>query len=309
MPPAIIGGAIAAVGTIGGAVLANKGASKAAQATTDAAKIGSDALTVNYDKSAAALQPWQQQGLQANSLLNSSLGIGGTSFQPQLQPQTGGYTFPTGEQYGQPANDMGYQNAGNFQNQNGLTNDMAYTPGQVGYDANSTGFGQPYGVPQQYQGPMQTAQNTVGQPAGQPQAGGPSPWANAFGNWLANSDYGFQFANGSNAVNSGYAGAGTLQSGAAMKGLEKYRQGLQQGYRGEYNALLGNQQGLGFGAASAQAGVSQNLGNNLANIAVNQGDNLANAALVKSQNTGNAINGLATIGAGIFGQSKYAKGY
>jgi hypothetical protein len=142
------------------------------------------------------------------------------------------------------------------------------------------------------------------QPAQQPNqtTGGPSPYANAFGNWLANSDYGFQFSQGTNAVNSGYAGAGTLQSGAAMKGLEKFRQNLQQGYRGEYNALLGNQQSLGYGAASAQAGVSQNMGNSLANVYQNQGENLANAALVRSANTGTAINSLATIGAGILGR-------
>ena len=292
MPPAIIGGVIAATAAVGSAVIANKGASNAAKATTQAADTAANAVTVNYDKSAAALAPWQQQGLQANSLLNSGLGIGGTSFQPQLQPQ-GAYGLPTGEAamygqqvgYQQPGNGMGYANV----------NDLFYSPAEVGFD----GGGQQYpGFNPQMQ---QTPQNTVGTMAA-PANGAPSPYANAFGNWLANSDYGFQFANGSNTVNSGYAGNGTLQSGAAMKGLEKYRQNLQQGYRGEYNALLGNQQQLGYGAASAQAGVSQNMGNSLANIYTAQGDNLANAALVKSQNTGNAFNSLGTIGAGIFGR-------
>src|SRR5688500_13639118 len=35
----------------------------------------------------------------------------------------------------------------------------------------------------------------------------------AFQNCLQNSDYGFQFGEGANAVNSGHAGQGTLQSG------------------------------------------------------------------------------------------------
>lgn len=287
MPPAIIGGAIAAVGAVGSAVLANKGASAAAKATTDAATTSANAIKDNYGASAAVLQPWQTQGLQANSLLNSGLGIGGTAYQQQAPPQ------PQSLPYGEGAMAQPY------------TQDMGYSPNQVGYNE-TTGQAYPnFGG--QFALPQQTAQNTVGTIAAPMPNGAPSAYGNAFGNWLANSDYGFQFAQGSNAVNSGYAGSGVLQSGAAMKGLEKYRQNLQQGYRGEYNALLSNQQGIGFGAASAQAGVSQGLGNSLSNIYTAQGDNLANAALIKSQNTGTAINSLATIGAGIFGQSKYAK--
>jgi len=121
-----------------------------------------------------------------------------------------------------------------------------------------------------------------------------------FKNYIANSDYGFQFGQGANKVNSGYAGAGTLQSGAAMKGLEDYRQNLQQGYRGEYIGALGNQQSLGLTAAQAQAGVGGNAANSLANIYQNKGDNLANAALASGQNGANLANSLGTIGAGIF---------
>lgn len=101
----------------------------------------------------------------------------------------------------------------------------------------------------------------------------------AFGNYIKNSDYGFQFGNGSNALNSGYAASGTLQSGAAMKGLEGYRQNLQAGYRGEFMNALGNQQGLGLGAASAQAGVGQNFTNTIAANNANGASVKANAAL------------------------------
>lgn len=115
----------------------------------------------------------------------------------------------------------------------------------------------------------------------------------AFRRFIQNSDYGFQFGEGANRVNSGYAGAGTLKSGAAMRALEDYRQNLQQGYRGEYLSGLANQQGVGFGAASAQAGVSQNLGNSLANVYANQGANNANAILSRGgSGIGNALSGL-----------------
>lgn len=115
----------------------------------------------------------------------------------------------------------------------------------------------------------------------------------AFRRFIENSDYGFQFGQGANAVNSGYAGAGAVKSGAAQLALEDYRQNLQQGYRGEFLTGLGNQQGVGFGAASAQAGVSQNLGNSLSNIYMQQGANNANAALARGQNSfGNTLAGI-----------------
>lgn len=52
-------------------------------------------------------------------------------------------------------------------------------------------------------------------------------YQSAFGDFIKNSDYGFQLHTGGNAINSNYAGAGTLQSGAAMRDLERFRQDLQ----------------------------------------------------------------------------------
>jgi hypothetical protein len=278
MPAAVIGGAIAAVGAVGSAVVSSRGASAAANATTQAADQAAQVTRETYNQSAQALAPWQQQGLQANALLNDSLGIG-TPQQPQIQPMgaQGGF----GGQYG-----MG---GGQFEPMGGIGGNWR---DRVGRDL---GDGQGLGgnMPNTYSGPY--AAN------GTPQGTAPS-YQNAFGNWLANSDYGFQFANGSNAVNSGYAGAGSIKSGAAMKGMERFRQGLQQGFRGEYNALLGNQQSLGFGAASAQAGVSQNMGNSLSQIYQNRGDNIANARLVGASNTSNAIGSAAGIAANLYGR-------
>src|SRR6478736_7727450 len=109
-------------------------------------------------------------------------------------------------------------------------------------------------------------------------------YQDAFRNFVGNSDYGFQFGEGANKVNSGYAGAGTLQSGAAMKGLEEFRQNLQSGYRGEFNNLLGNQQALGLGAGSALAGVGQNYVNTISANNQNAADAVSNAALIRGQN-------------------------
>lgn len=117
-----------------------------------------------------------------------------------------------------------------------------------------------------------------------------------FSNFLKGSDYAFQQATGNNALNSGYAGGGVLQSGAAMKELENYRQNLQSGYRGQYLNALGNQQGLGLGAASAQAGVGQNYTNTITANNQNAADALSNAALIRGQN-----NPFATLLGGVGG--------
>lgn len=234
MPAALIGGAIAAVGGIGSAIISNKGASKAADATTQAANQATGFQTDMYNRNALALQPWQQSGLAANRQIDAMLGIGGAQ---QMVSQA-------------PAGEFGMGGQG-----------------------------------------LQGPQNTMGA----------NPW-DGFKSYLAGSDYAFQFDRGANALNSGYAGSGMVKSGAAMKGLEQFRQGLQSGYRGEYMGALGNQQALGFNAASAQAGVGQNTANNLSNIAMSRGESLANSALVKSQNTANALGGAFNTGAYLYGR-------
>lgn len=117
---------------------------------------------------------------------------------------------------------------------------------------------------------------------------------NAFANYIANSDYAFQQQEGGNAVNSGFAGAGTVQSGAAMKALEKYRQNLQSGYRNQWASGVSNQQGVGLSAASALAGVSTNYANTIAASNTAAADAQANAALSQQSTLGNAFGALGS---------------
>jgi hypothetical protein len=121
-----------------------------------------------------------------------------------------------------------------------------------------------------------------------------------FEGFLDKSDYTFNLGRGLNAVNSGYAGRGMLKSGAAMRGIEDYRQGLNKQYLGQYMGALGNQQGVGLSAGSALAGVGQNFANSMSQIFQNSGTDQANAALVRGQNNPFA-NALGTIGGGLFG--------
>lgn len=295
MPAAIIGGAIAAVGGVGSAVISSKGASNAAKASQAASDKASDTQTQIYNQNALTLAPWQQSGLRANSAINAMLGL--NAEQQQLPQMNGGQGYPTQ----QPNEAMTYgQDYGYSPNQYG---------GQYGMGGNdyrgqitNGGFLPQRFLPQRF-GP--TAQGNMTASGGisiQPQGVTTQNAQNAFGQYIKNSDYGFQFGQGSNALNSGYAGAGTLQSGAAMKAMEKFRQDLQSGYRNEYMNALGNQQAVGFSAASAQAGVGQNYANSIGNIAMQNGANQANASLVKSANTSNAIGSVANIAGNLYGR-------
>lgn len=210
MPPAIIGGAIAAAGAVGSAVLGNKAAGKAAEATDRAAELSAQVQRDIYGHNRDTLAPFVNAGIPATNMINASLGLSGD-----------------------------------------------------------------WNLADQH-----------------------------FKRWLQGSDYAFNLAEGSNALNSHYGGAGTVKSGAAMKELEKYRLNLQQGYRGEYMNALGNQQAMGLSGASALAGVGQSYANSMGNIFGTQGANLANAALLKGQNTANAINAFANIGGSILGGMK-----
>jgi len=129
--------------------------------------------------------------------------------------------------------------------------------------------------------------------------GDPQAAQNAFNQYQGSTGYQFRLGEGMNALNSGYAGSGLLQSGAAMKGAVEYGQGFASNEFGNYMNMLGNQQNAGLAGASALAGVGQNMvGQVTANNNAN-GTNQANAALYRSQN--GIGNSLGMIGGGLMG--------
>ncbi len=280
---AAIGLGLGAIGSVASASSQKSAANTAAQTaqnTTDA----NNALARDiYGQNKAALSPFMQRGNVAGDYINAMLGIpstqigtmGGQQSQPTYQPNQ---AVRYGEDYGFSPTQVGMV-GGDYRGQvtNGGFLPQRFSPTAQGNMTASGGISiQPQGV---------TTQNAQ----------------DAFGKYIKNSDYGFQFGQGSNALNSGYAGAGTLQSGAAMKAMEKFRQDLQSGYRNEYMGALGNQQGVGLSGASALAGVSQNFANTMTNNNNAAGNALANAALVKGNNgIGNVISG---IGGNLFGYS------
>lgn len=281
---AAIGIGLAGAGSVASSISKNKAADKAAAATTAAADKSAEVIRSNYQDSAAALQPWQSQGLQANALINSALGL--TPTQPAQsfgQPQA---TYQPAQDYGQP-NALSQFNDSMVYGQDygrGMWENMA---GDAGAFLGGGGF-----APMQPQQSYPTA-GTVGTTVN-PQS--------AFDTFRNSTGFDFRIKQGLNAVNSGWAGKGMLQSGAAMKSLNDYGQGMGSAEFGNWMGQLSNQQSLGSSAAAAQAGVSQANGQNLASIYMNQGNNLADAAIAKSGSA--AGNALSLIGGGIFGLGK-----
>lgn len=118
-----------------------------------------------------------------------------------------------------------------------------------------------------------------------------------FDQYRRSTGYQFRLGEGMNALNSGYAGAGTIQSGAAIKDAVRYGQNFASGEFGNYLGALGNQQGIGLQAGGAAAGVGVNTANSLGQIYSNRADAIGNAALANAQNVNSLI---GTLGAGIF---------
>lgn len=275
MPAAVVGGAIAATGAVASAAIGSSAAKKASKASQQAADTSAAVQRETYAQNKEILSPFVGRGNVAGDYINAFLGLPGQQTTAAPAPQT---SVPAGT----TARTVWPQYQAKY-------GDSWYGRWLVDYNN---------GVPSaRAAAPAPATGNVTTSTPGVTQADA----QNAFGDYIDNSDYGFQFATGSNAVNSGYAGAGTLQSGAAMKALEEYRQNLQAGYRNEYMNALGNQQGVGLSAGSALAGVGQNYANSLGSIYTNNAANQANAALVNGQNIGNAINSVATIGSNIFG--------
>lgn len=97
---------------------------------------------------------------------------------------------------------------------------------------------------------------------------------------------------GLDAVNASYAGRGALQSGAAMKAISDYGAGHASGALRDYFSLLGNQQAIGFNAASGQAGAAQSYANSITGSNQNYANSLGAANSQYASGVGNALGNL-----------------
>lgn len=284
-------GTAAAIGlgatALGGALSSrssSKAASKAADTSLAVAEQNNALAREIYGQNQQALSPFMTRGNQAGDAINALLGLGGapansnTPASPQVNALYQGYNPDTSagagyQGYGQPS---GYQRP---------VNALSLRAQQLHGISPNDFFGG-YGLPGEisgYGGGTWRSDGTQATPA--QQSVSPAQAASdAFDVFRNSTGYQFRVNEGMDALNSGFAGAGLLRSGAALKALDDYRQGMASQEFGNYMGYLSNQQGVGLGGASALAGVGQNYTNTVTANNNNAGSAVANAALIKGQN-------------------------
>lgn len=130
----------------------------------------------------------------------------------------------------------------------------------------------------------------------------------AFQKYLDSSGYKFQVSQGVNAVQQGAVSKGLLKSGAAIKGLDAFGQGIGSSYFEKYLSSLSGEEGKGLTGASALAGVGQSYGNSVANITTNAAEDSANSKLINARNISDLLGGVSSLAGRQLGTSSYGGG-
>lgn len=311
---------VGAVASVAGGAIAAGGAKSAAKSSAAAADRSSEVQQQIYNQNAATLSPFIQRGNAAGGAINALLGLGGgptnnaaTQAMPAMQQgqQDGVFYGAHGQQVGGPLgmvlSKVGGQVASNF-GVDDYSNVGGYIPGGItpeaysnwgGMDAN----GMP-GLPgpiSGYGGGTFNMDGTVATPSAQDAAN------SAYEIFKRSTNYQGRLKEGASALNSMWAGGGAVKSGAAGKAFTKYGQDYAANELTNYMNMLGNQQNVGAGAASSQAGVGQNYANSIGNINMQNGANQANAALAGASAVGGGVGNITNLiglgmGSGLFGK-------
>ena len=280
---AAIGIGLAGVGSAVSASANRSAANRAAQTSEQGTAQSLALQRESRDMALQRLDPFIPGGVAATNTINALLGIGGQA------PQFGG---------GQPVSQAASQFTGGRsaaemwglgEGLNPFGQDLQINPEVMPWMAGQMGggafFAQNPDAPMQVQMPAQGAQQAA---------------RSAFDTFRNSTGYQFRVNEAQNALNSGFAGSGLLQSGAALRGLDELRQNMASAEFGNFMAYLGQQQNVGLGAASATAGVGQNFAANAGNLVMQNAANQANAQIARAQNNPFA-NALGTLGGATFG--------
>lgn len=287
-----VGAIIGGVASIGGALLSSKSNSKAIDKASDAQAAATKEATQLqrdvYNQNVGFQTPYLNTGNAAMAQINALLGLNVP--QSAAAPQT----LPANETQ-VPAGGQ----AGIFDNallrawQNRIASGQATIDDAPAIIRSRLG-----GAASQTPTPAQVP--TVSQPTAQ----------QAYDQFKQYTGYTNRLNEGLNAVNSGYAANGTLQSGAALQALNQKAQDYASGEFMNYMGLLGQQQQLGPGAANALSGVGTNYANAAGNLAMQNGNNIANAAIASANNRNQLYSGIASgiggMAGSIFGGSSYS---
>lgn len=273
MPPAIIAAGIGAAAGIGGAVIGSKSQSSAANkaaATAENTNANNIAFATGiYNQNTQHFAPYEQSGQVANNAIMQLLGLGSTP--SAAQPAFAGYSPPTGVS---AFRGVSYPN---------VFGGNGNVPLQVGpFDGQD--FSSPTYSTLQYGQPQPYDPGAVTTPA-------PSA-ASAFDNYRNSDGYQFRFDQGTNALQKAFGR--NLDSGAADKAAIRFGQGTASDEFSRYMSLLNQQQQLGFGSASALAGVGQNFTNTVTAGNTAAGNAAANAQLYAGAANANMWKGIGS---------------
>ena len=263
---AIIGSAVIGAGVSAmGASKNSKAIRKSTQAQTAANDQSIALQRETYGQNKEILNPFVQRGNAAGGAINALLGLGGPAPQVSQQQQPQGYSGFGDMQPGY----MGGRGYGDGHIEQQRTDEGAFSSTQYG-------------------GPQAQAEYERPQPNALDQQRA------AFDQFRNSTGYQFRLNEGYDGLNSAYAGAGTLRSGAAGKAFQRYGQDYASNEFGNYMGYLGNQQGVGLQAGSALAGVGQSYANNVTALNGRQADNISNAAVARANNSNSMISGIAS---------------
>lgn len=129
----------------------------------------------------------------------------------------------------------------------------------------------------------------------------------ALDTWRGSTAYQDLLDTGLKSINSNAYARGMGHSGATMKALTRYGQGLADQNQGAYSDRLLNLMQMGNQAVGAIGGVSTNAMNSINGINQNTADARANAALASSGAWSNALQNIANLGSSVAGSGNAAR--
>lgn len=329
MPPLAVAAVGAAVG-IGGAVLSSRAQTRAANTAANTAEqntAANNALAREmYGNNSARLDPYAANGMAASNVLNGMLlgttapaavAAGNVQTTPASTMGTAPWTYA---QIAAMRNDGIRGNAERAQAEldafyaNRLSSGAP--AGGAATNAGYPGFpyaAQPTPAPSQPKTPypvmdgstasLLPGRDGVASGTGGVATGGVNPNQSAWDQFRNSTNYQFRLNEGMKALNQGYAARGMLESGAAMRGINDYAQNFASNELGNYMNLLSQQQQMGMGAASALAGVGQNMVNNVTANNNAAASAAANAALMRGQSNANMWGNIAGSIGNVLGSS------
>jgi hypothetical protein len=290
----MVASAVAAVATVGGAVIGSSGAKSAAKTQANAAADANATQRYIYDTTRNDQQPWRTIGGQAIGALGQGFGFDTSGY--------GGSTVNWG-QYGQANPDVAQ--AWQSMLQSGEAQERFNGDPNAYYQWHYQNFGQNEGR----QAPASSAGTGPGGASQIPN------FLDTFSEDDFRADPGYQFRlnEGLKAVQGSAAARGALQSGGTLKALTRFAQGTaDQTYNDAYNRFnndrtmvfnrLSSLAGLGQTANNALASAGQNYANQTGANSIAAGNGMAQSQLAQGQLWGNSLSNLGGIASNYFGQ-------